>query len=44
MSTPALITITITYLSVTLITIYFFVKVFRTPNKNPKEDSYSETN
>lgn len=41
MNSTALITMLITEISVTLITIYFFVKVLRTPPKS-EPDSYSE--
>jgi hypothetical protein len=41
MNTSALLTMLITEAVITLVTIYFFWKVLKTPPK-PEEDSYSE--
>jgi hypothetical protein len=44
MNTSALAMMIISIGTVTFMTIYYFVKVLRTPVKNPEKDSYSETN
>lgn len=41
MSTNGLITLLVSNAAITLITIYFFWKILRTPSK-PEPDSYSE--
>ncbi len=44
MNTSAIIMIVGSFIVVTFMTIYYFVKVLRTPVKDPKNDSYEETN
>jgi hypothetical protein len=44
MNTSALITMISAMGVVIFMTTYYFVKVLRTPVKNPKEDSYEDTN
>ncbi|MES2618486.1 MAG: hypothetical protein V4613_11445 [Bacteroidota bacterium] len=43
MNTSALIMMIVTEAIVTIMTIYYFVKVLRTPARDPQNDSYSET-
>lgn len=44
MNTSALITMVTSMSVVIFMTAYYFIKVLRTPVKNPKEDSYEDTN
>jgi hypothetical protein len=44
MNTSAFIMMISSMTIVTAMTIYYFIKVLRTPVKNPKEDSYEDTN
>lgn len=41
MNTSALITMLLTIVTVTAVTLYFFIKVYRTPPK-PEPDSFTE--
>lgn len=43
MNTQALIWMVCAYSIVTFMTIYYFVKVLRTPPKDPQHDSYLDT-
>jgi hypothetical protein len=43
MNTSALIMMIGSCTAVTFMTIYYFVKVLRTPPKDPENDSYSDT-
>lgn len=43
MNTSALIMMLVAEGIVTIMTVYYFVKVLRTPPRNPEHDSYSET-
>jgi hypothetical protein len=44
MNTSALIMMVTSMSVVIFMTLYYFIKVLRTPAKDPKNDSYSETN
>jgi hypothetical protein len=44
MNTSALITMVASFAVITFMTAYYFIKVLRTPSKDPQNDSYSETN
>jgi hypothetical protein len=44
MNTSALITMVASFAVITFMTAYYFIKVLRTPPKDPQNDSYSETN
>lgn len=44
MHTEALIMMISSCTVVTVMTVYYFVKVLRTPPKDPANDSYTETN
>lgn len=44
MNTSAFLLMTISCTVVAVMTIYYFVKVLRTPPKDPANDSYTETN
>jgi hypothetical protein len=44
MNTAALIMMVSAMTIVSSMTIYYFIKVLRTPVKNPKEDSFEDTN
>ncbi|MDP2176384.1 MAG: hypothetical protein Q8K70_10795 [Bacteroidota bacterium] len=44
MNTSALIMMISAMTIVSSMTIYYFIKVLRTPVKNPKEDSFEDTN
>jgi hypothetical protein len=44
MNTSALAMMIISIVTVTFMTIYYFIKVLRTPVKNPETDSFTETN
>lgn len=43
MNQSALITMIVAFTSVISITLYYFIKVLRTPPVNPEEDSYLDT-
>ncbi len=44
MNTSALITMVISMSAVIFMTGYYFIKVLKTPAKNPKDDSFDKTN
>ena len=44
MNTSALITMVASFVVIIFMTLYYFIKVLRTPPKDPQNDSYSETN
>ncbi len=43
MNTGALIMMTVSCLIVTIMTIYYFIKVLKTPVRDPANDSYKDT-
>jgi hypothetical protein len=43
MNTSALIMMLSSFVIVTFMTIYYFIKVLKTPAKDPENDSYSDT-
>lgn len=43
MNTGALLMMVISFIAVAFMTIYYFVKVFRTPPRDPDHDSYTDT-
>lgn len=44
MNTSAMIMMVVSFSVVIFMTIYYFVKVLRTPIRDPKNDSYEESN